>query len=85
MFVSRWKSLTKGGKSTLASVWKNWRAPMVLLDGVASVLRGNACIIQVFSLTWTKVHAWHDHANGGEVGYGVDSKHLWEIKGAKSW
>jgi hypothetical protein len=44
-FVSRWKSLTKGGKSTLAYGWRRQRTPMVSLDGVTSVLEVSACIV----------------------------------------
>jgi hypothetical protein len=61
------------------------KAPMVSLDGVAGVFRGNACIDRLYSLTWANVHVGHNHADGGEVGFGVDSKHLWKAKGVKSW
>ncbi len=42
--ISRWKSSTKGGRSTLASGWRRQRTPMVLLDGVANVLKTTAHI-----------------------------------------
>ncbi len=61
------------------------KAPIVSLDGAAGVLGGNSCIVRLYSLTWAKVHVGHNHANGGEVGFQIDSKHLWEVKRVKSW
>jgi hypothetical protein len=41
--ISRWKSLTKGGKSTSTKGWRWWRVVMVLANGVGRVLGANAC------------------------------------------
>jgi hypothetical protein len=53
---------------------------MASLNGVASVVEANACIVRVYSPTWTKVHAQHNCVNGSEVRFGIDSKHFWEAK-----
>ncbi len=53
---------------------------MILSNGVASVFRANAHIIQTYSPTWTRAPTWCKCVDGGGVGFGVVSKHLWEAK-----
>jgi hypothetical protein len=53
---------------------------MVSLNGVIGVFETNAHIIQMYSPTWTKAYAQHNHADGSGVGFGVDFKRLREVK-----
>jgi hypothetical protein len=43
--ISRWKSLTKGRRSTLANGWGRQKTPVVSLDGVVSVFVASAHIV----------------------------------------
>jgi hypothetical protein len=42
--ILKWKSLMKGGKSTLKNGWRKQRTHVVLLDGVVGVFKANAHI-----------------------------------------
>jgi len=53
---------------------------MVSSNGVANVLGANACTIQTYSPTWTRAYVRCNCANGGGVGFVVDSKRLWEAR-----
>ncbi len=84
-FISRWKSSTKGGRSTSTSGYKRWRTPMVSLDGVAGVLEARACTIQMYSLTCHGQGFVHNvillmEVGGSGVGSRIDSKHLRKAK-----
>ncbi len=75
-----WKSLIKVGISISTSEWRRQRIPMVSSNGVVGVFGTNARIVQAYSLTWIRAHAWHDHVNGGGVGSKINFKHLREAK-----
>jgi len=75
-FVSKWKSLMKGKKSTSTNGWRRWKILVVLLHGAISVLGASARIAQMYSPTWTRAHALRNCANGGGVGFKINSKHL---------
>ncbi len=64
--VSRWKSSTKGGRSTLASGWRRQRIIIFLSNGVARVFIIKACIAWTYALTWGRAHARCNCANGGK-------------------
>jgi hypothetical protein len=68
-YVFGWKSLRKGGRSTLANGWSWWKVAMVSTHGVARVLGVNMCIVQTYFTTWANARAWHNHAGGGGVGF----------------
>ncbi len=40
------------------------------------MFEANAHTTQTNSVKWAKAHAWHNCVDGGEVGFGVNSKHL---------
>jgi len=40
--------------------------------------KANAHIAQTYSLIWTSACVWHNHVDGGGVGFGALSKDLWE-------
>jgi hypothetical protein len=77
-FISRWKSLTKGGRSTLTNGWKWWWVVMVLVERAVGVLGANAHIVQTYSPTWASAHVWNNHVNGSGVRSNAISKDLWE-------
>jgi len=77
-FVSGWKLLTKGGRSTLANGWRWQRVTMVLVDGATKVLGANAHIVQTYSPTWANAHVRHYHADGGGIRSGAIFEDLWE-------
>ncbi len=76
--ISKWTSSMKGRKSTSINGWRRCRILMVSLHGATCALKANACIAQAYSPTWTKAHAWRNHANGSGVGFEVNSKQLQE-------
>jgi hypothetical protein len=51
---------------------------MVSTNGIAGMLRANACITQTYSLIRVSVCAWNNHVDGGGIGFGVISENLWE-------
>ncbi len=72
--ISRWKSSTKGGISTLENEWRKWKIPMVSSNGVIGVLEVSACIAQTYSPTWTRAPLWCNCAYRSGVGFGINSK-----------
>jgi hypothetical protein len=49
---------------------------VVSLNGATSVLGASACTIQAYFHTWTRANAWHNCADGGGVGFRINSKYL---------
>ncbi len=49
---------------------------MVLSNGVASMFKNNAHIVQTYSPTLAKACVWCNRIDGNGVGFEVDSKHL---------
>jgi hypothetical protein len=76
--IFKWKSSTKGGKSTSINGWKWWRVAMVSVNGVARKLGANACNIQTYSFTWTRACVRHIRVDVSGVRFVVISKDLWE-------
>jgi len=64
--VFKWKSSTKGGRSTSTNGWRWRRVAMVWTNGVVGVLGTNVHTIQTYSPTWASVCAQHNCVNAVE-------------------
>ncbi len=56
------------------------KIPMVSSNGVTCVFGISACIVRMYSLTWAKAYVWCNSADGGGVGFRINSKRLRKTK-----
>jgi hypothetical protein len=72
--------INEKGKSTSVSGWKRQRTLVNLSNGAANVLKTSAHTTWVYSPTWTKTCTLCSHVDEGEIGFGIDFKHLQKTK-----
>jgi hypothetical protein len=63
------KIIDERGEVTLANGWRWWKVVMVSIDEAVRVLGVSAHITQAYSLTWTSACVWHNHVDGGGLGF----------------